>query len=94
MQFALLLRIVFLIFISWIMTLTQPLFNIAEWFNNYNGDLHECLSISGRDLILIFGGLFLIYKSNLKYIKALKGQVKSNTKKQPHFGAPYYKSVF
>jgi len=48
---ALFMRIGLLFSISWIMRLTLPLFTILEQ------------EISGRDLILILGGLFLIYKS-------------------------------
>jgi len=49
--FAMVMRIGLLFSISWIMGLTAPLFTAF-------GHL-----ISGRDLILIFGGLFLLYKS-------------------------------
>lgn len=48
---AMLTRIALLASLFWIMKLTQPLFAI---FGN---------EISGRDIILIVGGLFLIYKS-------------------------------
>ena len=48
---ALILRVGLLFSISWIMGLTKDIFSIAE------------LGISGRDIILILGGLFLIYKS-------------------------------
>lgn len=48
---ALILRIGLLFSISWIMGLTKNIFSIAD------------LGISGRDIILILGGLFLIYKS-------------------------------
>lgn len=48
---AMLTRIALLASLFWIMKLTQPLFSI---FGN---------EISGRDIILIVGGLFLIYKS-------------------------------
>lgn len=48
---AMLTRIALLASLFWIMKLTQPLFTI---FGN---------DISGRDIILIVGGLFLIYKS-------------------------------
>lgn len=48
---AMLTRIALLASLFWIMKLTQPLFVI---FGN---------AISGRDIILIVGGLFLIYKS-------------------------------
>jgi len=48
---ALILRIGLLFSISWIMGLTKDIFSIANY------------GISGRDIILILGGLFLIYKS-------------------------------
>ena len=51
LMLALLLRIGLLLAISWIMGLTEPLFSVL------NGE------ISGRDLILIGGGLFLIFKA-------------------------------
>lgn len=49
--FALITRILLLLSITWIMQLTSPLITILE------------NEISGRDIILILGGLFLIYKS-------------------------------
>jgi predicted tellurium resistance membrane protein TerC len=48
---AMLMRIVLLFSLTWIMRLTAPLFTV----------LGE--EISGRDLVLIVGGLFLLYKS-------------------------------
>ena len=48
---AMFMRIVLLLGISWIMGLTAPLFNLGS---------HE---ISGRDLILLLGGAFLVYKA-------------------------------
>jgi len=51
LSLALILRIGLLFSISWIMGLTKDIFSIAEF------------GISGRDIILILGGLFLIYKS-------------------------------
>lgn len=49
--FAMLSRLALLCSLSWVMGLTQPLFSALGH------------SISGRDLILLFGGLFLLYKS-------------------------------
>jgi predicted tellurium resistance membrane protein TerC len=51
LSFALFMRIALLLSLSWIMGLTEPLFSINEH------------GVAGRDLILFFGGLFLIYKS-------------------------------
>ena len=50
--FALLTRILLLLSLSWVMGLTEPLFDIAG------------KSISGRDLILLLGGFFLIWKAS------------------------------
>ena len=51
LSLALIMRIVWLFSISWIMGLTKDLFEIRGF------------GISGRDIILLLGGLFLIYKS-------------------------------
>ena len=48
---AMVMRLLLLAFIAWILKLDQTLFT----FNNTD--------FSGKDLIIIFGGLFLIYKS-------------------------------
>jgi predicted tellurium resistance membrane protein TerC len=49
-------RILLLVTITWVMKFKDPLFGVPHWIS-------EDASISGRDLILIFGGLFLIAKS-------------------------------
>jgi predicted tellurium resistance membrane protein TerC len=49
-------RILLLVTITWVMKFQDPLFGVPHWIS-------EDASISGRDLILIFGGLFLIAKS-------------------------------
>ena len=46
-----LMRLVLLASIAWVVTLTEPLFHIFE---------HP---FSGRDLILLFGGVFLLFKA-------------------------------
>ena len=48
---AMIMRIALLLSLAWIMTLTAPLFTVAA------------KEISGRDLILLGGGLFLLWKS-------------------------------
>jgi predicted tellurium resistance membrane protein TerC len=52
LMFALITRILLLFSLSWVMGLTEPLFNA---FNQ---------EISGRDLILFGGGLFLLWKAS------------------------------
>src|ERR1700754_939443 len=60
---AMITRVLLLLSLTWIMTLTAPLFNPGEWMGLENEELLEKMAISGRDIILIVGGLFLIYKS-------------------------------
>ncbi len=50
--FALVTRILLLLSLSWVMSLTNPLFTLFD------------KSISGRDLILLLGGFFLIWKAS------------------------------
>lgn len=59
---AMLMRILLLFSISWVMGLTKPLFPIFH---------HE---VSGRDLILILGGLFLLAKSTHEIHHKLEGE--------------------
>ena len=59
---AMIMRIALLLSLAWIMTLTRPLFSV----------LGE--EISGRDLILIGGGLFLLWKSVHEIHNALEGE--------------------
>jgi predicted tellurium resistance membrane protein TerC len=49
--FAMVMRLFLLAFISWILQLDKNLFSLFK------------IDFSGKGLILIFGGLFLIYKS-------------------------------
>jgi predicted tellurium resistance membrane protein TerC len=59
---ALAMRIVLLLSIVWIIKLTAPLFNVLG------------RPISGRDLILIGGGLFLLAKATLEIHQRLEGE--------------------
>jgi predicted tellurium resistance membrane protein TerC len=59
---AMLMRIALLLSITWIMTLSEPLFSVAGH------------AVSGRDLILILGGLFLLAKSTIEIHDKLEGQ--------------------
>lgn len=54
LAFALISRILLLLTLSWIMHLVEPLFSIGP------------LSITGKDLVLIAGGLFLIWKGSVE----------------------------
>jgi predicted tellurium resistance membrane protein TerC len=61
LSLAMFIRILLLLSITWVMGLTAPLFTVLE------------REISGRDLILIIGGLFLIGKSTLEIHEKLEG---------------------
>lgn len=65
-------RILLLLSLSWIIGLTAPLFSVFD---------HE---ISGRDLILLLGGLFLIVKSTLEIHHKLEGVEGSQSNKVAH----------
>jgi predicted tellurium resistance membrane protein TerC len=59
---AVITRILLLLSLSWIISLTQPLFTVLNF------------DISGRDLVLLVGGLFLIWKSVHEIHQKLEGQ--------------------
>lgn len=56
------MRILLLLGISWVIGLTEPIFTVAD---------HP---VSGRDLILIVGGLFLLWKATTEIHETLEGQ--------------------
>jgi predicted tellurium resistance membrane protein TerC len=56
-------RILLLLSLTWIMRLTRPLLTVAS---------HE---ISGRDVILLLGGMFLLWKSTREIHERLEGAV-------------------
>lgn len=75
LSLAMVTRILLLLTLSWIVKLTAPLFGIAG---------HE---ISGRDLILIGGGLFLVAKSTREIHHKLEGDDRTDVKGHPSFGS-------
>lgn len=62
LSLALLMRLGLLFAISWLVTLTQPLIQLFNW------------TFSGRDLILLFGGLFLLYKAVTELHEKIEGK--------------------
>jgi predicted tellurium resistance membrane protein TerC len=62
LSLAMLMRIALLLSITWVMRLTAPLFTVVGQ------------AISGRDLILIVGGLFLLAKSTHEIHEKLEGE--------------------
>ncbi|MFD0749962.1 TerC family protein [Mucilaginibacter calamicampi] len=77
---AMVTRVLLLLSISWVMTLTSPLFNVANWVGVTNEQWVSNLAISGRDLILLIGGLFLIYKSTAEIHHKLEDEDETDVK--------------
>ena len=73
---AMIMRILLLFSIAWVIRLTAPLFTLVGY------------EISGRDLILIVGGLFLLGKATLEIHDRLEGeQGHASARVAPSFGA-------
>ncbi|CCG87470.1 TerC family protein [Erwinia piriflorinigrans] len=62
LSLAMVMRLGLLSLISWIVTLTRPLFSLGDF------------SFSGRDLILLAGGLFLLFKATMELHERLENR--------------------
>lgn len=58
---ALVVRLFLLSVVAWIMGMTKPLFDVYE------------IEITGQSIVLLLGGLFLIYKSTIEMHNSVKG---------------------
>ena len=72
LSLALLMRLALLAGISWIVTLTSPLFTFLG------------SEISGRDIILILGGLFLLFKGTMELHERLEGTHSTGSNRVSH----------
>jgi len=63
LSLALIMRLGLLASISWMVTLTEPLFEVFG------------KTFSGRDLIMLFGGVFLLFKATMELHERLEGHV-------------------
>ena len=69
-------RILLLLSLSWVIGLTEPLFTVLGW------------EISGRDLIMLIGGMFLLAKSTHEIHERLEGEETHQREiKAPSFNA-------
>ena len=75
------MRILFLLMISWIISLTQPLFEIAF------------IAPSGRDLMFFFGGMFLIFKVTKELIEELKTEEAHDGEKSVKFKGGFISAI-
>lgn len=77
LSLAMLMRLGLLSVMSWLVTLTEPLFSVAS------------LSFSGRDLILLLGGFFLLFKATIELHERVEGKVhvQGGSKVYAGFGA-------
>ncbi|BDT57717.1 membrane protein [Massilia varians] len=77
LSLAMAMRLGLLTIVSWLVTLTTPLFSLGSF------------SFSGRDLILLVGGLFLLFKATVELHERLEGvvHVQSGNKMYAGFAA-------
>lgn len=95
LSLALITRILLLLSLGWVMSLREPLFRIGpaplpiDPVGHATGaHLPDPWGISGRDLILILGGLFLMYKSTHEIHEKLEGEEgHTSTRVAPSFSA-------
>ena len=67
LMFALVTRVLLLLSLSWVMGLTEPLFTLLSQ------------DLSGRDLILLVGGLFLLWKASREIFLEVEGHAQEDT---------------
>lgn len=87
---ALITRILLLLTITWIMALTRPLFHLPMnrlLFDESGAEGARSLGVSGKDLILLAGGLFLIAKATTEIHHKVEGRPAAS-------GAPVRASSF
>ncbi|WP_165008705.1 TerC family protein [Neisseria yangbaofengii] len=76
---AVVIRVIMLAFMAHIITLTEPMFHVAGW------------PVSGKDMIMLAGGLFLLYKATTELHERLEGHnhfaIAETQKKHAAFGA-------
>nr|WP_220218317.1 MULTISPECIES: TerC family protein [unclassified Gilliamella] len=75
LAFALITRIVLLMFTGWLVTLTTPLFSLSG------------ISFNARQLIMLIGGIFLLFKATMELNERLEGASHQDgkPKKTSHF---------
>jgi CBS domain containing-hemolysin-like protein len=72
LSLALIMRLLLLVSISWVVRLTTPLFSVAG------------LEFAGRDIILILGGIFLLFKGTMELHERLEGHLSAKESNAAH----------
>ncbi len=72
LSLALIMRLLLLASISWVVRLTTPLFSVAG------------LDFAGRDIILILGGVFLLFKGTMELHERLEGHMSAKESNVAH----------
>ncbi|SDS59615.1 Membrane protein TerC, possibly involved in tellurium resistance [Halopseudomonas litoralis] len=69
LSLALIMRLALLMSIAWLVTLTSPLFHVQDH------------AVSARDLIMLAGGLFLLFKATMELHERLEGRIHTSAAK-------------
>lgn len=91
---AMIMRILLLLSITWVLQLTDPLFNVthwgvpASWFANLE-HADEVVNVSMKDLILFVGGMFLISNS----VREIHQQTEGEADEHPVLGQATFGSA-
>jgi predicted tellurium resistance membrane protein TerC len=80
LSLALIMRIVLLLMVSWLLGLKEPFLHltglepILGWFSENPEQQKEIMEVSWKDLILLAGGLFLIWKATVEIHREMAGE--------------------
>ena len=74
LSLSMLMRLGLLTIVSWLVTLTTPLFSLGAF------------AFSGRDLILLAGGLFLLFKATVELHERLEGVAHAQSESKAYAG--------
>ena len=74
LSLALLMRLGLLTAMSWLVGLTKPLFTVAN------------MNFSGRDMVLLGGGLFLTFKATMELHERMEGKLDAKDRKRVYAG--------
>lgn len=88
---AMFVRIALLLCITWIIGFVEPLFTVPA-----NFIINHDMAISGKDLILLFGGLFLIAKSTMEINHEMEGDEEEEESKKgiiPTFASTIFQII-